>query len=126
DGSLGSLLELPASGTAMPVSHDAIDKRLHLVKMQGKEIFKNAVRTMTICAREAMESSGIKKEQVDWMIPHQANMRITDSVAKHFEIPKEKVIINLDRTGNTSAATIPIALDEAVRDGRIKRDQLVL
>lgn len=126
DGSLGNLLELPASGTAIPLTHEAIDKRLHLVKMQGKEVFKNAVRTMTVCAQEALESSGVDKDHVDWMIPHQANLRITDSVAKHFEIPKEKVIINLERTGNTSAATIPIALDEAVRDGRVQRGQTVL
>ncbi len=126
DGSLGNLLELPASGTAIPLTYEAIDQRLHLVKMQGKEVFKNAVRTMTICAQEALDNTGIDKGTLDWMIPHQANMRITDSVARYFEIPKEKVIINLERTGNTSSATIPIALDEAVRDGRIQRNQLIL
>lgn len=126
DGSLGSLLELPAGGTAIRITPDILEKNLQYVHMQGKEIFKNAVRTMAECAREALNHNKIDQSSLDWFIPHQANVRITDSVAKYFNIPKEKVIINLDRTGNTSSATIPIALDEAIRDQRIQRGHLIL
>ncbi|MBX9768020.1 MAG: 3-oxoacyl-ACP synthase, partial [Bdellovibrionales bacterium] len=97
-----------------------------LMKMKGREIFKNAVRTLTECSREAIETNNVKVDEIDWLIPHQANIRILHAVAEYFGIPNEKVIVNLDRTGNTSAATIPIALDEAVRDGRVKRGQLLL
>jgi len=94
--------------------------------MKGREIFKNAVRTMTQRCQESLDACGMTIEQVDWLIPHQANIRILDAVAHYFGIPSEKVIINLHETGNTSAATVPIALDEAIRDGRIQRGHNVL
>lgn len=126
DGSLGELFVLPAGGSAMPFSKEVLDNDLQYVRMKGREIFKNAVRTMTQCCQEALEANQMTIDEVDWMIPHQANIRILDAVAHYFGIPSEKVVVNLHDTGNTSAATIPIALDEAVRDGRIKRGQHVL
>jgi 3-oxoacyl-[acyl-carrier-protein] synthase-3 len=126
DGSLGDLFVLPAGGSAMPFTKEVLDGELQYVRMKGREIFKNAVRTMTQCCQEALTATGLSVDQVDWLIPHQANLRILESVAHYFGIPPEKVVVNLHDTGNTSAATVPIALDEAVRDGRIKRGQNVL
>jgi 3-oxoacyl-[acyl-carrier-protein] synthase-3 len=94
--------------------------------MKGKEIFKNAMRTLTECAQLALDANDLPLEKLDWFIPHQANMRITEAVAKHFKIPTEKVISTIHYTGNTSGASIPIALDHAITDGRIKRGQHVL
>ena len=126
DGTLGDLFVLAAGGSAMPFSQEVLDQELQYVKMKGREIFKNAVRTMTQCCQEALEANAMSTEQIDWLIPHQANMRILDAVAHYFGIPSEKVIVTLDKTGNTSAATIPIAFDIAVRDERIKRGHAVL
>ena len=126
DGNLGDLFVLPAGGSAMPFTQEVLDKEMQYVKMKGKEIFKNAVRTMSNCCQEALDANHMAKDQIDWLIPHQANARILSAVAHHFGIPEEKVIMTVDETGNTSAATIPIALDIAVRDGRIKRGQHVL
>lgn len=126
DGSLGSLLDIPGGGSRIPLSQEVLDNNLHKVRMKGREIFKSAVRTMVQCSEDALAVNGMTVDQLDWFIPHQANTRILEAVAKHFGIPMEKVIINLHRTGNTSAGTIPIAFDEAVRDGRIKRGDLVL
>ncbi len=126
DGSLGDLFVLPAGGSAMPLTQAVLDNDLQYVKMKGREIFKHAVRTMSQCAQEAIDANQMTIDQIDWLIPHQANLRILDAVANHFGIPNEKVIVNLQETGNTSAGTVPIALDEAVRDGRIKRGQHVL
>lgn len=126
EGALGDLFVLPAGGSAMPFSQEVLEKEMQYVRMKGREIFKNAVRTMTQCCQEALEANKMTVAQVDWLIPHQANIRILESVAHYFGFPGEKVIINLADTGNTSAATVPIAFDEAVRDGRIKRGQNVL
>ena len=126
DGTLGELFVLPAGGSALPFSQRVLDEGLQYVRMKGREIFKNAVRTMSICCQEAINQAGIKIEEIDWMIPHQANIRILEAVADHFGIQKEKVVINVQDIGNTSAATVPIALDYAVRDGRIKRGDNVL
>ena len=126
DGGLGDLFVLPAGGSKMPLSQEVLDNGLNFVKMKGREIFKNAVRTMSNCAQEALDANNMTVDDVDWLIPHQANLRILDAVANHFGIASEKVIVNVQRTGNTSAGTVPIAFDEAIRDGRIKRGQHVL
>ncbi len=126
DGSLGDLFVLPAGGSAIPFTHQVLDDGLGYVRMKGREIFKNAVRTMSDVCQEALDINGMSIDQIDWLVPHQANLRIIDAVGKHFGIPAEKVVINVQRTGNTSAATVPIAFDEAVRDGRIRRGQHVL
>lgn len=126
DGNLGELFTLPAGGSAMPLSQDVLDNDLQFVRMKGREIFKNAVRTMSFACQEALETNQMKMDEVSWLIPHQANIRILQAVASHFGFPDEKVIVNLPEMGNTSAATIPIAMDEAIRDGRIQRGQHIL
>jgi 3-oxoacyl-[acyl-carrier-protein] synthase-3 len=126
DGDLWKLLHVPGGGSMNPISHEMIDQRLHYVKMKGNEVFKHAVRSMTEAAQKALEGAGLTKNEIDWFIPHQANIRIMESVAKQMDIPLEKVIQTVQKYGNTSAATIPTALDEAVRSGQIKRGQVVL
>ncbi len=126
DGSLGDLLMIPGGGSRNPASHATVDQHLHCVKMAGNNVFKHAVRCMTDAGREALEKAGLSIEDVDWVIPHQANMRIIQAISERVGIPLERFIINLDRLGNTTAATVPIALDEAVRDGRIKRGDVLL
>lgn len=126
DGGLGDLFVLPAGGSAMPFNQKVLDDNAQYVRMKGREIFKHAVRTLTQCCHEALAANGFKSEDVAWLVPHQANTRILEAVADHFEFPKEKVIMTLHETGNTSAASIPVAFDIAVQDGRIKRGQLIL
>lgn len=110
----------------MPPTAKTISDNLHTVKMNGREIFKQAVRTMGRAAKETLEANNMSYEDVSWFIPHQANIRIIESVAKYINFPSEKVIIEIEDVGNTSAATIPIAFDRAVKDGRIKRGQNIL
>ena len=126
DGAGGELLKFPAGGTRMPATEETVRQDLHSVHMEGNEVFKFAVRVMGEAAAKALEDAGLKAGDIDWLIPHQANMRIIQSAAKRLKMPLEKVIINLDRYGNTSSASIPLALEEAVRDGRIKKGDLVL
>jgi 3-oxoacyl-[acyl-carrier-protein] synthase-3 len=126
DGSLWDLLNVPGGGSHRPPSHEMIDERLHLVKMKGNEVFKHAVEKMVKAAEEIMNEKGVSTEEIDWFIPHQANIRIMSAVAKRLRIPMKKVIITVHKYGNTSAATIPVALDEEVRSGKIKRGDLVL
>ena len=126
DGSLADLLSLPAGGSVMPLSQEVLDSGSHYLRMKGREIYKNAVRTMTFCCQEALEANQMTVADIDWLIPHQANLRILESVAGYFKIPSEKVIVNLRRTGNTSAASVPIALDESIREGKIKRGEMIL
>lgn len=121
DGNISDLFVFPMGGSAHPYTHENIDNNLHYMKMKGREIFKNAVRTMSQCCGEALEFNKMSGNDVDWMIPHQANLRIIEGVAKHFGISMDKVINIIANMGNTSAATVPIAFDTAVRDGRIKR-----
>ncbi len=126
DGNLWELLYIPAGGSRMEVTPGRFSKNLHKMRMYGKEIFKVAVRTLAEFANRSLESNGYSMEDLDWFIPHQANYRIIEAVAKRLKCPMEKVVVNVDRYGNTSAATIPTALDEAVRDGRIQKGQLIL
>ena len=120
DGIGGELLKFPAGGTRMPATEETVRQKLHSVHMEGNEVFKFAVRVMGEAAGKALEDAGLVESDIDWLIPHQANMRIIQSAAKRLKMPMEKVIINLDRYGNTSSASIPLALEEAVRDGRIQ------
>lgn len=126
DGDLWELLYLPGGGSRNPPSHQMLDDGLQYVKMQGNEVYKYAVRTMTDAAQKIMESAEITSKEIDWFIPHQANIRIMEEVARRLEIPMEKVIITVHKYGNTSAASIPTALDEAVRSNKIKRGDLIL
>jgi 3-oxoacyl-[acyl-carrier-protein] synthase III len=126
DGILSELLHVPAGGSALEVTPERYAQNLHKIRMSGREIFKVAVRTLTECALRALERAQIPAVKLDWFVPHQANLRIIEAVANRVGISMEQVIVNLDRYGNTSAATIPTALDEAIRDGRIQKGQTVL
>jgi 3-oxoacyl-[acyl-carrier-protein] synthase-3 len=126
DGSNPSLLQQPAGGSAIPASSESVAARQHFLKMNGKEIFKSAVRVMCQASTDILDQQGYRSEDLDLVIPHQANMRIIESLAKRLNIPMEKFHNNLDRYGNTSAASVPIALDEAYRAGRIKSGDLIL
>jgi 3-oxoacyl-[acyl-carrier-protein] synthase-3 len=126
DGGISDLFVLPAGGSAIPFSQRVLDEDLQYVRMKGREIFKHAVRTMSQSCDEALLANNMKPEDVAWIIPHQANLRIIEAVAKHFGIPMEKVVVEIEDMGNTSAATVIVALDRAVRDGRIQRGQNIL
>ncbi|TLM98987.1 ketoacyl-ACP synthase III [bacterium] len=125
DGTKWGLLYIPGGGTEHP-AYDGSDPKAHTIHMRGNEIFKIAIKSMAGACEEVLADAGLSGNDVDWVVPHQANIRIIEMVAKEFGIPMEKVIINVQRYGNTSAGTIPLAFDEAVRDGRIKRGQTVL
>lgn len=126
DGKIGDLFVLPAGGSKMPFSQEVLDNNMQYVRMNGREIFKNAVRTMSRACDEALKHNDIAPADVDWVIPHQANIRIIEAVANHFGISMDKVVCRIADMGNTSAATIPVAFDRAKLDGQIKRGQLVL
>lgn len=126
DGKYGNLLVKEAEGTLNPASHETLDKGMHYIKMEGQETFKQAVRVMKSASVEAVRLAGINEEDLDLVIPHQANIRIIDALAKRLKVDYEKVVITVDKYANTSAATIPIALNEANRQGRIKKGDIVL
>lgn len=126
DGGISDLFVLPAGGSAIPFSAKVLEDGLQYVKMKGREIFKHAVRTMSESCDEALQANNMKPEDVSWIVPHQANLRIIEAVAKHFGAPMDKVIVEIEDMGNTSAATVIVALDRAIRDGRIQRGQNVL
>lgn len=126
DGSLGDLLKQPGGGSRFPASHETIEKRLHYVKMKGNDVFKYAVRAMEQSGIRALEKANLTCQDVDLLIPHQANLRIIKATAKRLGLPMEKVLVNIDRFGNISAASIPIALDEANRRNLIKEGDIIL
>ncbi len=126
DGKFGNLLVKEAEGTLNPATHETIDKGMHFIKMEGQETFKQAVRVMKSASVEAVKLAGIKEEDLDLVIPHQANIRIIDALAKRLKVDYDKVVITVNKYANTSAATIPIALNEANREGRIKKGDNVL
>lgn len=117
DGTLGNLLYRPAGATRIPMSQEVLDNKDHLLKMSGREVFKNAVRSMAEASDMALQRAGMTGEDIDLLIPHQANMRIISATAKYAGIPMEKVYVNVDRFGNMSSAAIPVALDEAIENG---------
>lgn len=120
DGDMGDLLCMPAGGSRIPASHESVDNRLHHLTMTGNEVFKIAIRGMEKIAHEALARAGVSMEEVDLLIPHQANLRMIDAVARRMNISEDKVFVNIQKYGNTSSASIPIALDEAVRSGRVR------
>ncbi len=126
DGSGGDLLMLPAGGSREPASHRTVAERLHFLQMKGREVFRFAVRVMPEATRQALELADLTLADVDILIPHQANQRILDSAARSLALPPEKIFSNLERYGNTSAASIPIALCEAVEQGRVERGDLMV
>ncbi|MEX2151726.1 MAG: beta-ketoacyl-ACP synthase III [Gemmatimonadaceae bacterium] len=126
DGTLGDLLCRPGGGAARPFSTEVLDDRSSFIRMNGREVFKHAVRSMSDAAARALDGAKLTGADIDLMIPHQANVRIIEATAKHANIPMGKVYVNVDRFGNTSAASIPIALDEALETGRIGEGSIVL
>jgi 3-oxoacyl-[acyl-carrier-protein] synthase-3 len=126
DGNLGNLLYRPGGGAAIPMSKEVLERKDHLLKMSGREVFKNAVRSMADAAENALHNAGYTGDDIDLLIPHQANIRIVNATAKYADIPMEKVYINVDRLGNMSSASIPVALDEALENGVIGPGSLVL
>ena len=126
DGTLTQLLWRPAGGGVMPASQAVLDDGSFWVQMQGREVFKHAVRSMADACDRALDGAKMSPEAIDLVIPHQANIRIIEATAKHAGIPMNKVYVNVDRYGNTSAGSIPIALDEAVRSGQITDGSTVM
>jgi 3-oxoacyl-[acyl-carrier-protein] synthase-3 len=127
DGSGENLLSLPAGGSKLPTSHETVDKKQHTIQMNGREVFRFATRVMASGTREAVSLANWELDDVTWVIPHQANMRIIEAAARGLRMPIDKFVINLSRYGNTSTASIPIATCEALQSGRIQDgDHLVL
>jgi len=126
DGAGGDLLKVPAGGSRQPASTETIANKLHFIHMDGNEVFKFAVKVMGEAARKALENAKLSPADVNFLVPHQANIRIIQSAAKRLGFPMEQVIVNVDKYGNTSSASIPIALDEAVKSGRIKNNDIIV
>jgi 3-oxoacyl-[acyl-carrier-protein] synthase-3 len=126
DGSLGDLIMLPGGGSRLPCSRESILKKLHFIKMKGNETFKVAVKTLAELAAKTLEENRLDPSQLSLLIPHQANLRIIQATARRLKLPEEKVFLNIEKYGNTSAASIPIALDEAVRAGKVSDGDYIL
>jgi len=126
DGSMVDFIHMPGGGTLHPPGQEMVDERLHYIRMRGNETFKMAVRSISEVCREVLDEAGLQSADVDWFIPHQANQRIISAVGNRLRIPEERCYVNIDRYGNTSAGSIPIALDEAVREGKVKQGDVVL
>ena len=126
DGKLAPLLYRPGGGAADPISERVVCERSHYMKMAGREVFKAAVLTMAEACDEALRRADVSADEVDLLIPHQANIRIIEATAKHAGMPMDKVMVNVDRYGNTSSASIPLALDQAITEGRVKPGSVIL
>jgi 3-oxoacyl-[acyl-carrier-protein] synthase III len=126
DGKLAPLLYRPGGGSADPISEKVVCERSHYMKMAGREVFKAAVLAMSEACDEAMRRAGVTADEIDLLIPHQANIRIIEATAKHAGMPMDKVMVNVDRYGNTSSASIPLALEQAITEGRVQRGSLLL
>lgn len=126
DGSCGPLLMLPAGGSRRPATHETVDQKLHYIHMRGRDVFKFAVKVIEGAAVKALDAAGLTKTDIDFFILHQANVRIINAAAKRLGLPVDKAQVNVDRYGNTSTASIPLALGEAVRGGKIKKGDHVL
>ena len=126
DGTGGEFFDQPVGGAVSPITTNHIQEGSHFMQMKGKEMFKVATRTLAENGKKVLEMAGVAKEEVNWVVPHQANIRIIETTANLLDISMDKMIVNIDKYGNTSAATVPIAFHEAIADGRIKRGDLVL
>ncbi len=126
DGTHLDRLLIPAGGSGTPATHDTVDQHMHFLKMDGQAIFRLAVSWMTECSRDVMTECGVTADQIDWLVPHQANLRIMNATADRLKIPKEKIFVNVNLYGNTCAATIALALDEMVQQKLLKKGQTVL
>ncbi|HEY8278293.1 MAG TPA: beta-ketoacyl-ACP synthase III [Bdellovibrionota bacterium] len=126
DGRYGDILDVPGGGSRCPTNQEVVDKNLQFIHMNGQEIYKHAVRDMVSVCESIMERHKLTVNDIDWFVPHQANIRIIDTIGKKLGFPSEKVAINVDKYGNTSAATVPTCFDEYVDAGKIKKGDLVL
>ena len=126
DGKLGNLLIQKAGGSRMPATKETVEQNLHTVSMQGNEVYKQAVTKMKKAAMESLKKANLKGDDIDVYVPHQANIRIIEATIKRAGIPMEKTIVTIDKTGNMSAATIPVGIDWAVRSGQLKRGNILL
>jgi 3-oxoacyl-[acyl-carrier-protein] synthase-3 len=126
DGSGGDFLKMPAGGSRLPASHETVDQHLHYVQQEGQQVFKYAVRKMHEVCRDLLDRNRLTSDQVSVLIPHQANARIITAACDRLGIPREKVLINIDRYGNTTAATIPLATRDAIAQGKLTKGDLVL
>jgi 3-oxoacyl-[acyl-carrier-protein] synthase-3 len=126
DGSGGDYLKMPAGGSRMPATRETVDQRLHYVKQDGQQVFKYAVRKMFEVSRDLLTRNGLTTDDVAVMVPHQANLRIITAVAERLEMPPEKVLVNIDRYGNTTAGTIPLGTRDAITQGKLKKGDIVL
>jgi 3-oxoacyl-[acyl-carrier-protein] synthase-3 len=126
DGTGRAYFDQPIGGAVEPIEHHHLDEETHFMQMKGRDMFKVATRTLAENARVVLDQAGLTKEDVDWLVPHQANIRIIETTAKLLDFPMEKVIVNIEKYGNTSAATVPMAFHEAIQEGKIKRGDLVL
>jgi len=126
DGSMWDLLHIPAGGSRYPASEKTLKKKMHYIKMRGNETFKVAVRTLEEIVIKTLKNNNLKPDDLALLIPHQANLRIIQATAKRLGIDLDRVVVNIDKYGNTSAASIPIALDEAVRQGRVREGDYIM
>lgn len=126
DGELAELLILPAGGSRQPATAETVSSELHFLKMEGKEVFKHAVRRMESASKQCLDSAGLPESQISWLIPHQANIRIIDAIAKRFEVPADRVYLTVHKYGNTSSSSIGIALDEFLREKPVAEGENVL
>ena len=126
DGEMAQSLWIPGGGSRTPLSADVLALKQHKVRMRGQDIFKVAIKNLYSASKAAVDMAGMTPEEVDWICPHQANLRIIDQATTRLGVPKEKILVNLDRVGNTSSASIPILLDESLRSGKVKEGDTVV
>jgi 3-oxoacyl-[acyl-carrier-protein] synthase-3 len=126
DGSLAASLWIQGGGSVSPATYATVDQGLHYVQMRGQDIFKSAVRNLCSASKDALQRAGVSAANLDWVCAHQANKRIIDQVVDRLELPSEKVLMNIDRVGNTSSASIPILLDQSMRQGKVRPGETVL
>jgi 3-oxoacyl-[acyl-carrier-protein] synthase-3 len=126
DGRLAELLCRPGGGAVRPLSEEVLRERSYFIKMAGREVFKSAVLAMAESCDEALRRAGVTADEIDLLVPHQANIRIIEATAKHAGLPMSKVMVNVDRYGNTSSASIPLALEQARAEGRLREGTLVM
>lgn len=126
DGELAELLMVPAGGSRKPASQETVCAKEHYLRMEGKEVFKHAVRRMEAASKQCLDRVGLKESEISWLIPHQANMRIIEAIAKRFEVPSERVFLTIHKYGNTSASSVGIALDELLKTHKIQNGENVL
>lgn len=126
DGSGANTLLVPAGGSRMPFSQESLDRNLQYIHMSGGEVYKFAVKAMCNATKQVLEGAGLKTEDLGYLVPHQANTRIIEAAAKRLNLPMDKIVVTVDRYGNNSTASVPLALEEAVKDGRIKDGQNIV